>query len=127
MRLRLRFNGFFDDSQIRSPGTQLRFDCVSKSDPAFRLRFDKCVRLRFGCAKLHTLVVNKRAFFAFRVLFEARFSRVSRFYTRVSVFSEFRVSGAFISSACGKRRVSANALQSAYIYAAFRVSRFKNN
>ena len=74
-----------------------------------------------------SLVVNKRAFFAFHVFFKARFSRVSRFYTRASVFSEFRVSRAFISNFCGKRRVSANALQTAYLYAAFRVSRFKNN
>ena len=39
----------------------------------------------------------------------------------------FRVSGAFFLNACGKKRVSLTAGRTAFISAAFRVSRFKNN
>ena len=62
-----------------------------------------------------------------RVL-ETRFSKTAaerpRFYT--PRFFD-RVSPAFILDACSGKRVSATAFRSAFIYAAFRVSRFENN
>ena len=86
---------------------------------------------------------SRNAFFAFRVfirrvfiprfavggrVLETRFSKTAaerpRFYT--PRFFD-RVSPAFILDACSGKRVSATAFRSAFIYAAFRVSRFENN
>ena len=107
------------------PDRELSFaEIQNRRLTALRGQWDNPVTLaKYLLLVVGALVVNKLACFAFRVLSEARFSRASHVYARVSVLSEHpRVWRVYFECLGQKASVSAIVLQSVYLYAGFRVS-----